>query len=144
MVRYCMKDNGEEHFEYVHHNISSKDMNEDKLEYAKFRMVVLRIKSICFLTTSFKGPINGHYCVWKYIWVHVKFTWRLFHVYKSGQFYPNPTWVIPLGSMRMNAQGVDFPNHVKTIVSVWRIITKALAYIVYIRYIYYFSLVCIS
>lgn len=42
MVRYCMKDNGEEHFEYVHHNISSKDMNEDKLEYAKFRKVGLK------------------------------------------------------------------------------------------------------
>ena len=34
MVGYCMKDNGEKHFEFVHHNLSLDDMNEDKLEYA--------------------------------------------------------------------------------------------------------------
>ena len=31
-----MKDNGEEHFEFVHHNIFSYDMYEGKSEYAKF------------------------------------------------------------------------------------------------------------
>lgn len=33
---YCVKDNGEEHFEFVHHNVSIDDMNEGKMEYAKF------------------------------------------------------------------------------------------------------------
>ena len=37
MVGYCMKDKGEEHFEFVHRTISMEDMNEGKLEYAKFR-----------------------------------------------------------------------------------------------------------
>ena len=35
MTRYCMKDNGEEHFEFVHYNASMEDMNEGKLEYVK-------------------------------------------------------------------------------------------------------------
>lgn len=37
MVGYCLKDNGEDYFEFViHHNASFKDRNEGKLEYAKF------------------------------------------------------------------------------------------------------------
>lgn len=31
-----MKDNGEDHFKFVHHNFSANDINEDKLEYTKF------------------------------------------------------------------------------------------------------------
>ena len=34
--------------------------------------------------------------------------------------YPNPTWVIPLDSTRMDAQGVDFSYHVRTNVDVSR------------------------
>lgn len=30
-----MKDNGEEHFEFVHHNVSAEDMNDSKMEYVK-------------------------------------------------------------------------------------------------------------
>ena len=36
MVGYCMNDNREENFEYVHNHVSSQDMNECKLEYVKF------------------------------------------------------------------------------------------------------------
>lgn len=39
MVGYCVKDNGEECYEFVHHNISSDDMNREKLDYAKFGKV---------------------------------------------------------------------------------------------------------
>ena len=39
MVGYCMKDNGVEHFEFVHCAVSMEDMNVGKLEYAKFRKV---------------------------------------------------------------------------------------------------------
>lgn len=28
MVEYCMKDKGEDHFEFDHHNVSVEDMNE--------------------------------------------------------------------------------------------------------------------
>lgn len=41
MVGYCTKDNGEEHFEFVHHNVSADDVDEDKLHYAKFKNVGL-------------------------------------------------------------------------------------------------------
>ena len=30
MVEYCVKDNGEEHFEFVHHNVSANDTNKGK------------------------------------------------------------------------------------------------------------------
>lgn len=39
MVGYCVKDSGEECFEFVHHNIYSDDMNREKLDYAKFGKV---------------------------------------------------------------------------------------------------------
>ena len=42
MVGYCMKDNREEHFECVHHHVSSYNMNEGTMEYAKFGEVNLK------------------------------------------------------------------------------------------------------
>lgn len=30
-----MKDDGKDHFEFVYHDLSANDMNEDKLEYTK-------------------------------------------------------------------------------------------------------------
>ena len=36
MIEYYMKDNGEEHFEFVHHNVLVEDMNDGKMEYVKF------------------------------------------------------------------------------------------------------------
>jgi hypothetical protein len=41
MVGYCMKDNGEEHFECVHHSISATDLYDGKLEYSEFGEVGL-------------------------------------------------------------------------------------------------------
>lgn len=41
MVGYFMKDNGHEHFEFVHRIVSAEDMNEGKLEYVKFGKVGL-------------------------------------------------------------------------------------------------------
>jgi hypothetical protein len=35
----------------------------------------------------------------------------LFHICKSGQFYPNPTWLIPLISVGMDA---------KRVVAIWK------------------------
>jgi hypothetical protein len=34
-IGYCMKDNGKEHIEFVHH--IPDDMNEGKMEYVKFK-----------------------------------------------------------------------------------------------------------
>lgn len=39
MVGYCIKEIGKEHFEFVHHNILTYDMKDDKLEHMKFRKV---------------------------------------------------------------------------------------------------------
>lgn len=36
-----MKDNGEEHFEFVHCNVSAEDMNDGKMEYTNFGKVGL-------------------------------------------------------------------------------------------------------
>ena len=36
VIGYYMKDNGEEHFEFVHHNVLLEDMNDNKMEYEKF------------------------------------------------------------------------------------------------------------
>ena len=42
MVGYCMKDNGEDCFEFVHHNVLGDDMNEGNMEYAKIGKVGLK------------------------------------------------------------------------------------------------------
>ena len=39
MNGYYMNDNGEECFEFVHHNVSSNNMNEGKTKCAKFGRV---------------------------------------------------------------------------------------------------------
>ena len=36
MVGYCMKDNGEERLEFVHINCVHEELNEGKMEYAKW------------------------------------------------------------------------------------------------------------
>lgn len=41
MVGYSMKNNMEEHFEFVHCNVYAEDMNEGHMEYAKFGNVGL-------------------------------------------------------------------------------------------------------
>lgn len=35
MVGYCTTDCGADHFEFVHHDVFAKDMNERKMKYAK-------------------------------------------------------------------------------------------------------------
>jgi hypothetical protein len=47
MIRYCWKDNGEEQFEFVHHNVLSDDMIDEKMEYVKF------------VNFSFKNRLGG-------------------------------------------------------------------------------------
>ena len=39
----CVKDSGEEHSKFVHHNVSAHDMNEGKMEYAKFNKVGIEL-----------------------------------------------------------------------------------------------------
>lgn len=34
-LAYYMKDSGKDDFEFVHHNVLSDDVNEEKMEYAK-------------------------------------------------------------------------------------------------------------
>lgn len=58
MARYCMKDNGEGHYEFVHHNVSANDMSEGKLEYAKFKKVGLNNRA-SLSHSNIKGLING-------------------------------------------------------------------------------------
>ena len=41
MVGYYKKDNKEKHFEFIHHNVYTNDMNKGKVEYAKFSKVGL-------------------------------------------------------------------------------------------------------
>ena len=56
MVVYYMKESGQENFEFVHHIVSTEDMNEGKLEYKKFRKVGL--KQVCE-SLSYQHIANG-------------------------------------------------------------------------------------
>jgi hypothetical protein len=46
MVGYCMKDNGHNRYEFVPHKVSADDMNEGKMEYAKFSKMGLENGSV--------------------------------------------------------------------------------------------------
>lgn len=48
---YCMKKNDDEHFRFVHLNVSTNDMNEGKLEYAKFKKIGLN-NCVCLSHTN--------------------------------------------------------------------------------------------
>jgi hypothetical protein len=90
-----MKDNGEEHFEFVHHNVSAIDMNEGKIEYAKFG----EISSNNYIT---KG---SSMCTFSYVEVFGCYSCHdaLSHVQK-WQLYPKPTRVIPSRSTSMDVR----------------------------------------
>lgn len=67
-VRYYMKYNGEEHFEILHLDVSALDMNEDKMEYAKFLKV--RLNNCVGLSHSNvlqRAHQNAHFCMKKHL-----------------------------------------------------------------------------
>jgi hypothetical protein len=41
MVGYCLKDNCKEYFEFVHHSVSTEDVNDGKMKYDQFKKVGL-------------------------------------------------------------------------------------------------------
>ena len=90
MVGYCMKDNMEEHFEFVHHNVSSYDMNEGKMEYAKFSKVSLKNHVNLFDSNILQW---AHQRARFHMEKHpgISLLGVLFHMCKSEQFYLNLT-----------------------------------------------------
>lgn len=58
MIGYCMKNNGNKYFEFVHHNVSADDMN-GKMEHAKFRKVGLNDRVSLSHSNVLQRPING-------------------------------------------------------------------------------------
>lgn len=61
MIGYCVKGNGEEHYECVHDNVSANDTNDGKMEYVKFGNFGLDNSvslSHCNVTCC-KGLLNG-------------------------------------------------------------------------------------
>ena len=93
-IGYCMKVNGEEQFEFVHHNVCADGVNEDKLEYAKFGKVGLNnhvslSHSIILQMTHQWGSFSHE----KHLGVIHPNT--LFHMCQNGQFYPNPMGLFP-------------------------------------------------
>jgi hypothetical protein len=75
-------------------NVSANDMKEGKWSMPKLGGPCGIIMGVFLIAIFCKGLINGQ-CFWtKYLGVTLAGT--LFHMCKSGQFYPNPTWVILL------------------------------------------------
>lgn len=57
----------------------------------------------------------AHFLMKKHLGVSLANT--LFHICKSGQLYPNPTWVIPMRSMGMDVRKA-------TSIWIWKIMTS--------------------
>jgi hypothetical protein len=87
MLGYCVKGNGEDHFEFVHHIASANDMNEGKMEYMKFVKVGLNnCVSLSHISLFAKGSSMGMFS-YEEIFECI-LAGKLFHMCKSGQFYP--------------------------------------------------------
>ena len=90
MVGYCMNDNGNDHFEFVHHNNCADDMNKEKMEEAKFGTVGLEN---CVILTHINILQRPHQWAPFRTKKHsgVNFYGTLFHICKNEQCYSNPT-----------------------------------------------------
>ena len=98
MIGYCVKDNGEEHFEFVHDNVSANDTNDGKMEYAKLGKVGLdNSASLSHYNVLQRGPQRACLCMKKHF--GATFVGTLYHVCKNSQFYLDPAWVIPLNTI---------------------------------------------
>ena len=92
-----MKDNGEEHFEFVHHNVLAEDMNDSKMEHVKSVKVGLNDRVSLSHSNVLQRPHQwAEFRMKKHMGATLPDT--LYHMCKNGQFYPNPTWVIPFRS----------------------------------------------
>lgn len=87
MVGHCMKDSGEDCFEFAHHNVSFDDIIGGKLTYAKFGKV--GFKNRVNLTHSHiqRAYQWAKLCMKKHL--GVSFLGTSFHMCKSGQYYPH-------------------------------------------------------
>ena len=97
MAWYCVKANGEEHFEFVHHNVFANNiiLYEGKLECTKFKNIGLNnCVSLSHSTILQRAHQWACFCLNKHLGVTL--LGILFHMCKSGQFYPNPTLIIPM------------------------------------------------
>ena len=92
---------------FVHHMVLAKDMNDGKLEYAKLGKIGLNNCVNLWHSNILQRAHQWQVFVWRNIWVSL-FMGGLFHMFKSGQFYMKPTWVIPLRSTGMDVREVVF------------------------------------
>lgn len=85
----------------MHYNVSVDDMNEGTLKYSKFGKVNLNNR-----VNLFHNDILQRAHLWARFHMRKCLDFMLakalFHTCKSGEFYPNPTWVIPMQSIGMD------------------------------------------
>lgn len=97
MIGYCMKDNGKDRFEFVHHNVLGDDMNEGNMEYAKIGKISLKNHvSLSHGNILQRANQRARPCMKEHLGVSLHTV--LFHMCESGQYYSNRTCVIPLRS----------------------------------------------
>ena len=90
MTGYCAKDNGEEHFEFLHRNVLAVDVNDNQMQHTKFNKVGLSNRVILSRSSILQGPHQWRGSV--YISIGCLFAGTLYHMCNSGQMYPNSTW----------------------------------------------------
>ena len=107
MIGYCTKDNMEECFEFVHHNVYANDMNERKMEYAKSE----KVGSNNHVSLSHRNILQMAHQWPRFLMkkcLGVTLPGTLYHMCKISQLYPNLTCVIPLRSASMDVRRVVF------------------------------------
>ena len=91
MIGYYMKDNGEDHFEFVHHNVWADGIYDGKMEHAKCSKVGSNNRvNLCHSNVLQYAHQWAHSHMKKYLGVTLAGNF-IPHMQKC-QFYPNPTW----------------------------------------------------
>ena len=94
-VGYCVEDNGDEHFEFVHHNVLAVVMNTEEMESIKFGKVGWNNCVSLSHSNKFQRSHQwAHFRMKKHL--GATFVGILFHMCKIGQLYHHLTWVLPL------------------------------------------------
>lgn len=93
------------YFEFVHNNVSVEDMNDGKMEYAKFKKVRRIGNNYVSLSHSNVLQRAHQWAIFRMKkHLGVTFPRTLFHMCKSNQLCPNSTWVIPSRSACMDVK----------------------------------------
>jgi len=92
MLGYCIKDQGEDHFDCVHHNVTDEQMKEGVEEYVKYGTPFTKNRVIL----THQNVIEKAATFYKFKQLGSTLPGTLLPMLQSGQYIPSTSWVSPV------------------------------------------------